>query len=214
MLLTNQRLDKLGASYVEFLSRGMLNGPVTTSSHPPIISPLPPENLDDDAEDNAASSLVMWVPPMVTLAKTHARGYSRCIYGLAKELSIPDLPLLLQHFLFGQLRPQAIESLLDLPPSTLPQISGGKTCVFFSALAQFYAPSDQSGIGGMHRERIRATPSWQGGAPRNDCVFIYRADSEITPWPGFRALHAAHVVLFFSFKRHLTIYPCALVQWF
>jgi hypothetical protein len=82
--------------------------------------------------------------------------------------------------------------------------------VFPSATATFYAPSDQSGIGGMLRERIRAVHSWRGGAARYDCVYV----EEDTNQPGFRGLLAARVLLFMSFKHRGVDYPCALVTWF
>ncbi|KAJ6572616.1 hypothetical protein B0H10DRAFT_1839240, partial [Mycena sp. CBHHK59/15] len=79
-----------------------------------------------------------------------------------------------------------------------------------AAVAKFYAPSDQSGIAGMLRERIRAVHSWHGGPPRYDCVFV-EGDPEL---PGFRGLIAARVLLFMSFKYRGVTYPCALVTWF
>ncbi|KAG0702195.1 hypothetical protein DFH29DRAFT_1047447 [Suillus ampliporus] len=71
-------------------------------------------------------------------------------------------------------------------PSACPRFEG---CVkvFNSVAATFYAPSDPSGVGGMQREHIRATPSWRRGAARNDSVFINTAsedgiDGEISPY--------------------------------
>ncbi|KAJ6579797.1 hypothetical protein B0H10DRAFT_1742518, partial [Mycena sp. CBHHK59/15] len=82
--------------------------------------------------------------------------------------------------------------------------------VFPSAVATFYAPSDQSGIGGLLRERIRAVRSWHGGAPRHDCIYVEQDPEQ----PGFRGLLAARVLLFMSFKHAGLEYPCALVTWF
>ncbi|KAJ7850481.1 hypothetical protein B0H14DRAFT_2306541, partial [Mycena olivaceomarginata] len=56
--------------------------------------------------------------------------------------------------------------------------------LYNSARAVFYAPSDVSGIGGMHHERIRATKSWYRGPPRYDCVFLEH-DKDLA---GFRGL--------------------------
>ena len=88
--------------------------------------------------------------------------------------------------------------------------------MFHSAFALYHAPSDLSGIGGMHREYIRTTPVWQGGAPRYDCVYVTgkgEPDDE-----GFRALHVAQVRLFFSFRYEdgdrERLYECAFVRWF
>jgi len=77
-------------------------------------------------------------------------------------------------------------------------------------VAEFFAPSDPAGIGGMHRERIRATPSWRNEGPRHDCLFATN-DPDL---PGMLGLHVARAVLFFSFKFNRILYPCALVQWF
>ncbi len=62
----------------------------------------------------------------------------------------------------------------------------------------------------MHRERIHAVPSWRSEGPQNDCVFL-DGDPML---PGFRGLHAARVLLLFSFKFQRVRYPCALVSWF
>lgn len=82
--------------------------------------------------------------------------------------------------------------------------------MFPSATATFYAPSDFSGISGMHRERIRTATSWRSGPSRYDCVF---AEKDHT-LPGFRGLHAARVRLFLSINFRGAVYPCALVEWF
>ncbi|EGO19241.1 hypothetical protein SERLADRAFT_374513 [Serpula lacrymans var. lacrymans S7.9] len=49
-----------------------------------------------------------------------------------------------------------------------------KILVFHSATAMFYAPSDESGLRGMHQETICASPSWWRGPSRHDCVFVER----------------------------------------
>lgn len=82
--------------------------------------------------------------------------------------------------------------------------------MFNSAVSIYYAPSDLSGIGGMRREWIRAVPSWRRGAARNDCIFVQKDEND----PGFRGLHAAQVLIFFSFGHDGIDYPCALVRWF
>lgn len=82
--------------------------------------------------------------------------------------------------------------------------------VYHSASAIYHAPSDLSGIGGMHQEYIRSTPSWHRGPPRHDTVFIERDPDAL----GFLGLGVAQVRLFFSFSFHSTCYNCALVHWF
>ncbi|KAL0957458.1 hypothetical protein HGRIS_001255 [Hohenbuehelia grisea] len=91
----------------------------------------------------------------------------------------------------------------------MPQFSG-LVRVYHSAVAVYYAPSDPSGSGGMHKEWIRATPRWRRGAPRYDCIFVQK-DPTLS---GFRGLYVARVRLFFSFQ-HLGIHhSCALVSWY
>ncbi|KIP01611.1 hypothetical protein PHLGIDRAFT_26938 [Phlebiopsis gigantea 11061_1 CR5-6] len=62
----------------------------------------------------------------------------------------------------------------------------------------------------MRRERIQAVPSWRGVSARRDCVFLQKDASQ----PGFRGLHVARVLLFFSFSHNGVTYPCVLVNWF
>lgn len=123
-----------------------------------------------------------------------------------------DCPLhseLIRRFLFDQLHPNAPLSGDEVDLNICPTFSGN-IHVFHSALATFYAPSDRSGIGGMHRQRIRATPLWRNSHARYDCMFLEKDPT----LPGFRGLHVVQVCLFFSFKHDRKTYPCALVQWF
>ena len=50
MLLTNQRLDNLAASRVNFAACGMLTGPLLTSDLPPEPPPAPHEDNEGDAD--------------------------------------------------------------------------------------------------------------------------------------------------------------------
>jgi hypothetical protein len=101
---------------------------------------------------------------------------------------------------------------MDAPIEECPKVSPFiRLKVFHSATATYHAPSDLLGIGGMHRERIRATPTWQHGPGRYDCVFM---DNELDI-DGFAGLNVARVKLFLSFTvDDGTTYPCALVEWF
>lgn len=82
--------------------------------------------------------------------------------------------------------------------------------VHHSAVATYHAPGDPSGVGGMRREHLRATPSWRNGPAHYDCAYVSRDTAE----PGFRGFYAVRVRLFFSFKFESHLYPCALVEWF
>lgn len=124
---------------------------------------------------------------------------------LGASIDAPNLEKLTQEFLQSQL-----DSLSDSEDSLpLPSITS-RVQVFHSALAFFHAPSDPSGIQGMRREYIRATPAWRQDGPRHDCVFVMTDSSQV----GIRAMHVARVLLFFSFQHNSTTYPCALVHWF
>lgn len=123
----------------------------------------------------------------------------------------PALPELTRRFLFDQLNPNGPQTSSDIPLNQCPRISS-KISVFHSAVATFYAPSDESGIWGMRRERIRSTPSWRGQGQRRDCAFVVEKEKEDKP--GMKGLSVVHVRLFFSFEHNGKSYPCALVEWF
>ncbi|KAH9969230.1 hypothetical protein BJV74DRAFT_784842 [Russula compacta] len=105
---------------------------------------------------------------------------------------------------------------MDAPLEGCPEVSSSlQVKVFHSALATYHAPSDLSGIGGMHHKWIRAVPSWQIGAGRYDCVFI-DCEPELD---SFASLYVTCVKMFLSFIIEDKLeaagdYPCALVEWF
>ena len=136
-------------------------------------------------------------------------GYPLELEALAAQINLPLNIDLIRRFLFDQLYPNSPVSGDDVNLAICP-VFDSNIHVFHSALAMFYAPSDPSGIGGMHRQRIRATPSWQQSYGRYDCMFLEKDPALV----GFRGLHAAQICLFFSFKHDCKTYPCALVQWF
>ncbi|PSR76412.1 hypothetical protein PHLCEN_2v8447 [Hermanssonia centrifuga] len=142
----------------------------------------------------------------VSLAKRPERAYPRTLPELGTHFGVPHLPSLVAFFLYDQTHSEPLPDGSPTPPC--PPLQHIK--VYHSAAATFYAPSDISGIGGMRRERIRATPSWFNGPPRYDCVFAEN-DSTVE---GFRGLHAARVKTFFSFECGGVEYPCALIQWY
>jgi len=134
-------------------------------------------------------------------------GYPRDLTLLGAHVGYPDLSKMVSSLLYEIAHPEdpAPPDYLDMPDSFVTSVR-----VFPSATAVYYAPSDYSGLGGMHRERIRATPSWRSGPARYDCVFVQHDAAA----QGMRGLHFAHVRLFFSFRHQGSVFPCALVQWF
>jgi len=236
MLLTNQRLDKLAALRVELDSNGMLisadGNPQPQYTRPPLPKPNPgepqnldildmPEDVDEEAEEGFTSEGDVRLPrrpgvfhkysEYIIINFLQAVGYPKTLALLSQHLSVPHLDSYIRRFLFDQLNPDSdifgMEVDINECPQILPTL---RLNVFHSAAAIYHAPSDLSGIGGMHREYIRAAPTWRGHFPRHDCVFVEREPNE----EGFRALGVAQVHFFFSFEFNNILYPCALVRWF
>ncbi|KAI5982457.1 hypothetical protein EDD15DRAFT_2391272 [Pisolithus albus] len=197
MLITNQRLDKLAAARVDFENRQMLQGSVLSATirdaelHGGVDNGSDGDSgsegsgTDDHESETQDSPRVL---NYVRLAKTPARKFPSDIHALAHHIQQPKLPQLTSHFLQFQLQDDTNPSNDD---AALPDLSNSPVSVFHSAVSTFYAPSDLSGLGGMHTERIRSTPCWRKGHPRYD-----------TGLP------------FFSFTYGGVKYPCALIQWF
>lgn len=78
---------------------------------------------------------------------------ARTVCALAIELAIPDLTILFRRFLFECLNPNDTCDITTVPHFELPYFDG-PISVVNSASSQFYAPSDLSGSGGMHKEYI------------------------------------------------------------
>ncbi|KAJ7480981.1 hypothetical protein FB451DRAFT_1350862 [Mycena latifolia] len=208
MLTINDRLDKLASARVDFVDRGMMAGPSARR----LAAPDPPVANDEDDDDDGGAIDERRILGEVLLAKKPVRGYPRDPLALAQHLNLPQLPALIRRFLYLQNNPDHdvdTVPLLNVPLDDCPD-APRSVRVFPSAIAKFYAPSDQSGIRGMLRERVRAVRSWRGRAPRYDCVFV-EGNPDL---PGFGGLLAARVLLFMSFKHLGITYPCALVTWF
>ncbi|KAG1837094.1 hypothetical protein F4604DRAFT_1597751, partial [Suillus subluteus] len=213
MLLTNQRLDKLAAARVDFEARGMLRGSSLLIS--PIGQNIPADdNLepDDDAEANMAQEghhgRLRIHEPQNQSVEVDA---GEIIDGLTVdlELDLPRLLFMIQEFIHDQHYSEDPNP-PEFDPATA-QVFLGKLTLFNSAAASFHAPSDLSGMGGMRREHIRATPSWHTGEPRHDCIFINMGVDFNSPMNG---LAVARVLCFFSFNYRASYYPCAIVHWY
>ncbi|KAJ7200092.1 hypothetical protein GGX14DRAFT_536413 [Mycena pura] len=204
MLTINDRLDNLASTRVDFEQRGILH-PNTPDPVLPVPISLPSVQQNDDDEDHPENSDSV-IEGEVRLAKIPIRGYPRDPNALAIFLDIPSLPSLICRFLYTQLHPDDDISLID--PTSFPPLPIS-IMTYPSAIATFYAPSDQSNARGLLHERIRAVDSWRGGPPRYDCVYVSGDDE-----PGFRGLMVARTLLFMSFKYERVSYQCALVTWF
>ncbi|KAJ6600185.1 hypothetical protein B0H10DRAFT_2179053 [Mycena sp. CBHHK59/15] len=210
MLTINDHLDKLAAARVDFMECRMLSGPAARAAAPAaLLPPPPPPVAEEEDDDDLAGTDERDILGEVKLAKSPVRNYPRNPYALADHLHLPALPNLLRCFLYSQDHSDLDTPLEDVDLDDCPDAPRSMK-VFPSAVATFYAPSDQSGIGGLLRERIWAVCSWCGGPPHYDCVYV----EQDTEQPGFRGLLAARVLLFMSFKYDGIDYPCALVTWF
>jgi len=116
---------------------------------------------------------------------------------------------MVRQFLYEQLYPDSEIPSSQLEVTAYPDFDG-KISIFYSATSTFRSPSDISGVNGMRREYIRATPSWMNGSPRYDCIFI----STNPDMEGMRGLDVARVLAFFSFFFQGEEYQCALIHWF
>jgi hypothetical protein len=135
------------------------------------------------------------------------RAYPRDLDDLGAHLHRPHLRRLVEHYLWQQLHPNE--------PSTprgqdLPTIFG-KIDVFHSAVAEYYAPSDLGGLGGMVRERVRSHPNWRQSGPRCDTVFLCKPASASAEEP-MHGLGVGRVQLFFSFHHNDIRYDCVCIH--
>ncbi|KAF8992148.1 hypothetical protein BDQ17DRAFT_1392882 [Cyathus striatus] len=189
MLLTNERLDKLNAFRIDLQSRNLLPGFI---SDPVVPASVGNDDLDIWADEGIHSD-------------------SDTLDGLSDFVGIPHLRENIHRFLYDQLNPGADVMGMEVNLNTCPIVNPLLTVnVFHYAISLFHAPSDLSGIGGMHREIIHATPTWWNGEAHHDCIFV----ANNTDNDGFRGLNAAQVHLFFSFTYNNILYPCAFVHWF
>ncbi|KAG2755597.1 hypothetical protein P692DRAFT_201801024 [Suillus brevipes Sb2] len=203
MLLTNQHLDKIAASRVDFAARGMLKGSCAFSYFNSFFenqsaigngdsevqhnnkhednNPFAIESDDfDDVEDQGIVDDVDVIAD-VQLARTFQRKRAHTVSGLADELKVPSLPTLIRLFLYDQIHADDHHSSADVPLRDCPSYMGAIK-VFNSAAVTFIAPSDPSGITGMRREHIRAVPSWRNGPGRFDCAFVNTDDRQWFYW--------------------------------
>jgi hypothetical protein len=234
MLVTNQRMDKMAAARVYFAQRGMLDG--TTLSYTArelagtLDEPAEPEAGTTAEEDDDAAPVSGWreestvaLPAkrgalLFTPSFIHAlfayysvslteSGYPRHLADLACHLDRPALPALFQRFLWAHLNTDSDLDPAHVPVANLPPLDEiGKVDVFHSAVATFYAPSDECGSGGIRRERIRCHPNWRRSYPR----YALGSDED-APMHG---MVIGRVFLFFAVHFRDETLSAALVHWF
>ncbi|EGO23499.1 hypothetical protein SERLADRAFT_449880 [Serpula lacrymans var. lacrymans S7.9] len=221
MLLINQRLDKLAVSRVDFTARGMLSGSIldyvknyhndAMEATRALDTRAEHHNTEDNNNGDSGPVPGPLTPGYVKPSVRRLRQYSTNCHKLSVQLNQPRLVELLRRFLYSQahMNNHDAPSAFNIPLHQCPMFNS-RVVATHSAVAYFYAPSDCSGIGGMRRETIRATPLWRKHAARYDCAFVER-DPSI---PGIRGLDVVRIFAFLSFSHDNTTYPCALIQWF
>ena len=230
MLTINQHMDQLASARINFTVRGMLDDSLFVGHRDPPPRNGETQSVPDEDDDEAAVDDQNILGETLLARKSGAYfdsgllccllngkafkvpNYSKHIDELAEEVNLPMLSEDIACFLYERQHPNLDIPLKEVPIEDCPSFTG-KIYVYPSAVSLYHAPSDLSGIAGMHRQCIRSTSSWRGGPERRDCVFVMHDDD----LPGFRGMHVAQVRLFFKLKprqRRGTIYPCALVTWF
>ncbi|KAL7278113.1 hypothetical protein ACG7TL_008084 [Trametes sanguinea] len=226
MLMTNQRLDKLAASRVDFTECGMLMDDCLAAARSALgegfdrpgltgaawrkeAQPTPRLESHEDEDGKAVDG--PRVMAYMTMATTTHSQHGKTADRIGAEFSIPSLSDLIRRFLYYELGPSCSEAAAHsgatLPLDLCPPFSDGAISVHYSATATFYAPS---GVSGMRREIIRANPLWRGRPARFDCILINKSDQH----HGLLGMEVAQVRLFFSFRYRHRRYHCAAVHWF
>ena len=126
-----------------------------------------------------------------------------------QRLGHPEFPTHLHEFIYYHIISDSSSNASNSIKFNLPTFND-KLNIFTSAVSIFFAPSDLSGIGGMHCECICAMPSWQRGPLWYDPVLINADDDK----EGLYGMEVAHVWLFFSFTYNDCTYPCAYIDWY
>lgn len=182
------------------------------------------EDIEDDAEDDVADVAGIRTDTTVVLGKRPFMYacfrslvsadmfivFSCPIGTIADNIPPPQLREMCRRFLWDQCYPDPDLAANDVPLDLLPEFDGN-IAVHTSASATFYAPSELSGPGGMHREMIRSNTRWRGQYARFDTVLIINSDDEDEPMYG---LVVGHILNFLVFTHNNVHYLCALVEWF
>jgi hypothetical protein len=124
------------------------------------------------------------------------------------KINQPALPQHICLFLYDQLVDNGTTS-ADVPLASCP-LFHGRLSVYYSATSYFYAPNEQSGVGGMHRQAIRSNPCWRGSYRRSDTVLIQVGGKE----EALGGMQVGRVLALLQFQYHGVTYPCAFVEWF
>ncbi|KAG1763066.1 hypothetical protein EDD22DRAFT_979549 [Suillus occidentalis] len=177
MLLTNQQLDKLAASRLDFAARGMLVGSVLSRAvatltvgpedepNAPVIAPEVEGEVDNGEAVDGPTVLAF-----VQLARTPQRKRARTVMELADEVNVPHLRRLIHYFLFSQLHPNDPRSPKDVPTaSSCPlwrNVAARNDCVFVNA------NPDLEGMRGLEVARVKCFFSFKFNWVTYPCALV------------------------------------------
>ncbi|KIM59004.1 hypothetical protein SCLCIDRAFT_27590 [Scleroderma citrinum Foug A] len=159
---------------IELFEHGMLDGPLLLVGIEAVRV-----DIEDDEGGVVDDDLATYT---VKLASRPVYGVSGMVLYVADCLGLQGLQEGIRCFLYDQVNPDA-EIPGDHVDLCLCPPFQGRVWVFYSAVATFCTPSDQSGVGGMRHEIIRATLSWQGGPPRYDCIYVAKGAKGVADEP-------------------------------
>ena len=121
-----------------------------------------------------------------TLLTHYLLGWQKTVYAAAQKIHVKEFPSLIHWFLYHVFYPGALSSPQDLSIMACPLFEG-YVSAHTSAMSIFFAPSDPSGLTGLRKEHICATPRWRNGPARYDCVFVKNgAQASRTGFCGLR----------------------------
>lgn len=230
MLRTNTHRAQIAAMRTECGRRGMLQDDVYTHTMRQLNLPVLTTQAGLDARfrdehdavdvegDRLATTIALGGRP--SMSHSHVLGhllsnyvihlaYVRRLEDICLELALPRLHegirRYLYDYLFPELEPGDAVPLENCPTfSTLTRLG-----IYHSLSVTFYAPSEISGPGGMHREMVRSNPVWYG-LPRHDTVLVHLDPDR----PGMEGMLAARIQLIFTFTFQDITHSCAYVEWF
>ncbi|KAH9032615.1 hypothetical protein EDB85DRAFT_1864994, partial [Lactarius pseudohatsudake] len=163
MLLVLLRLEKLSALHCLFVLLRMLKGTTASNMAGTTVEDsredLTPLAADEDGVPIEGAPETLSI--VMLLEKTEIT-YPQNLVVLAQFIEQPDLPFVLQKFIFSIDNPSSAVSASITGPSLGLPLFQARVQVHHSALATFFAPSDLCGTGGMRQERIHSTSSWYG----------------------------------------------------
>ena len=127
------------------------------------------------------------------------------VANLALQINQPSLPELIQQFLYDQQYPDCPLTSANMSLHACPPFAG---MISISALAaaSYYTPSDPSGVCGIRREHIQATPSWRQDPARYDCTFVNsNLELDCDSCYNFRQLRQSSTVIVSKVQHQMSL---------